>query len=400
MNAHSMLANLRWTIAVAGKELREAVRDRRSLMSGLFYGVWGPLVMAMALSAFARNQQTDSPITLTMTGAEHAAGLIDHLADKPVTVVSEPATETDVAALVRERRQTVVVQIGEDFSSKVRTARTAPVSLIYDAAWPASKRDADRIRGWLREYGVQVAETRLILRGVSPSIATPLDVRDRDVSTAASRAAAALATLPMFVLLATFVGGMSIAADVAAGERERGSLESLLVSPVSRLSLVVGKWLATSFVTLVTTALTLVVAHLVLSHPRIQAVDLPIGLPIADALTMWLILAPLALAVVAVQLWVAIQAKTFKEAQTQLSLLMFVPMIPGFLLAFGSLDVSELMRRLPIIGQHLLITDIVRGVPVEVLTVFRVTVATVVVAGAALWGAARTLSRERTARVS
>lgn len=400
MDVHTMLAGLRWTIAVAAKELREAVRDRRSLMSGLFYGIWGPLVMAMALSAFARNQQTDTPITLTMTGAEHAAGLISHLADKPVTVLAEPASGADGAALVRERRRTVVVQVSEDFAPKVRAARSAPVSLIYDASWAESRRDADRVRAWLREYGAQVAETRLILRGVSPSVVMPLDVRDRDVSTAASRAATALATLPMFVLLATFVGGMSIAADVTAGERERGSLEALLVNPVSRLCLVLGKWLATSVVALATTALTLVVAHFVLSHPSIQAVDLPIGLPIADAVTMWLILAPLALAVVAIQLWVAIQAKTFKEAQTQLSLLMFVPMIPGFLLAFGSLEVSDLMRRLPIIGQHLLITDIVRGLPVEAITVFRVTLLTAVTAGTAIWASARTLSRERTARVS
>ena len=129
-------------MSIARKEWREIVRDRRSLYSGLFYGIWGPLVMAMALSAFARNQQTDSPVSLSMTGTEYAAGLVAHLADKPVTIVTEPIAGTDVAALVRERRRTVVLQVGEDFAPLVRASKAAPVSLFYDAACAASRRDA------------------------------------------------------------------------------------------------------------------------------------------------------------------------------------------------------------------------------------------------------------------
>lgn len=189
-----------------------------------------------------------------------------------------------------------------------------------------------------------------------------------------------------------------MAADVTAGERERGSLEALLVNPVPRLVLVLGKWAATTAVTLVTTGVTLLVAHLVLSHPRLQAIDLPIGLPLADALIMWLILVPLACAVVAVQLWMALQARTFKEAQTQLSLLMFAPMVPGFLLAFGSLEVTDVMTRLPVVGQHLIISDMVRGLSPDPLVVARLTVITLAVAGVAMWASARALSFERSAR--
>jgi sodium transport system permease protein len=218
------------------------------------------------------------------------------------------------------------------------------------------------------------------------------------MSTAAGRAGAALATLPIFVLLAAFVGGMSVAADVTAGERERGSLESLLTNPVSPSSLVLGKWVATALVALATVTTTLAVSHLVLKHPRIQMIDLPVGLSVADAAHMWLLLAPLALLAAAVQLLIALQARTYKEAQTQLSLMMFLPMIPGFMFAFGSLQPAAWMARVPMLGQHLLITGLVRGEAPGVWAAGAVSALTLAAAAAALWSAAAVLTQERTVR--
>ena len=114
----------------------------------------------------------------------------------------------------------------------------------------------------------------------APAAISALDIAERDLSTAASRAAAVLGTLPIFVLLAAFIGGMSVAADLTAGERERGSLEALLMNPVPRLALVGGKWAATSLVAIATITVTLAVSHAVLRHPRIQAIDLPVGLSV------------------------------------------------------------------------------------------------------------------------
>jgi sodium transport system permease protein len=186
----------------------------------------------------------------------------------------------------------------------------------------------------------------------------PLSVGERDLSTAASRAGVALATLPMFVLLAAFIGGMSVAADVTAGERERASLESLLVTPASRAGLVAGKWMATTLVALATVALALMMCHVLLQHPRVQSVDLPLGLSAFDAVRIFLLLAPLAMLATAVQLAIALVARTYKEAQTHLSLLVFLPMIPGFLLAFGTLRPADWMFRVPMLGQHLLVSDL------------------------------------------
>jgi sodium transport system permease protein len=345
---------------VLRKELREIGRDRRSLLSGLFYGVWGPLVMGLALTATAREADPRATVMLPVQGAHHAASLMAFLRERHVAVV--PATEA-LEDGIRRRRQPVALTIADDYAASFSDAKPASLTLLFDGSWSTSKRQADRVRALLSEYSRQTADTRLIMRGVSPRAVAPLDIAERDFSTPASRAAGAMATLPLFVLLAAFVGGMSIAADVTSGERERGTLEALLVAPASRLALVAGKWLATALAALVTVAVALLVSQIVLRHPRVASIDLPVGLSQDEALRMWLLLAPLALLVAALQVAIGLVARTFKEAQTHLSLLMFVPMVPGFLLAFGAVPQAAWMAWTPLVGQHLAIAAIVGGTP-------------------------------------
>ncbi|MDH4066697.1 MAG: ABC transporter permease subunit [Acidobacteriota bacterium] len=380
---------------VAWKELREAVRDRRSLFSGLFYGVWGPLVMALALTAVARDRHHDGPITVPVEGGSHAPALIGFVEARGVDVQLASATAVED---VRAGTVPAVIQVGDDFASEFEAAKPARITLVYDGSRAASRRAAERVREVLGEYAARARDTRLVLRGVSPAVAGVLEIGERDLSTAASRASGALATLPMFVLLAAFVGGMSVAADITAGERERASLESLLITPASRWALVTGKWLATALVALTTLTVTLVVCHLVLRHPRVQAVDLPVGLSAGEAVRMWGVLVPLACLTSAVQLLIGFLARTYKEAQTHLSLLVFLPMIPGFLLAFGALEPALWMTLTPVIGQHLLVAQVVRGQAMAPTTVLAVSLVSAAAAAAALAIAVRVIGAESVLR--
>jgi sodium transport system permease protein len=348
----------RHIVTVARKELREALRDRRSLGSGLFYGVWGPLVMAMALLALARQHGPEAPITVSVDGQAHAASLMRFLADRSVIVVrAAEGVERDV----RERRVPVALIVHDAYPDEFSTARPAKVTLLFEGSWATSRTQADRVRALLGEYSRRVGDDRLVLRGVSPAVTMATHVIERDLSTAPGRAATVLATLPIFLLLAAFVGSMGLAADVMAGERERGSLEALLTHPVPRPALVAGKWAATVLVGLTTVGLTLSVSQVVLTHPRLQAFDLPIGLSLGDAARISGFLVPLTLMIAALQILVALFARSYKEAHTHLSLMIFLPMVPGFLFAFGSLTVQSWMSWVPMLGQHLMIGDIMRG---------------------------------------
>lgn len=383
------------TLAIARKEWREVVRDRRSLYSGLFYGVWGPLVMGAALLAMANQHGPLGPITVPAAGAGQAPALAAFLASRQVSLAE---AEADPAAAIRDRRLPLALVVDEDYAARWQASRPAEVALLYDSTWPEADRRADHVRRVLAEYAQQAGETRLVVRGVAPPAVTPLRVLERDYATVASRAGRALATMPIFVLLAAFIGGMSVAADVAAGERERGSLESLLLHPVRREVVVLGKWLAVSGAALATVVVALAMSYAVLQHPRLQGLDLPIGLSRGEAAAMLLALAPLALGAAAVQLLMAFHARTYKEAQTKLSMLIFVPMIPGFMFAFGTLEPAPWMAFVPMIGQHMIVTSLVRGEAVAAGPALLLAAATLAVAGAACWTAAGQLGRESVLR--
>jgi sodium transport system permease protein len=381
-------------ISIARKEWREIVRDRRSLYSGLFYGIWGPLVMGIALVAMASHQGELGPVTIGAQGTAQAPSLVSYLASRGVTVHDV----ADGPAAVRDRDVAAVLILDDRYAKRFTESRPAEVALLFNSTRPESSRYANHVRSILNDYSRAVGDTRLVVRGIAPRAIAPLRIVDRDFATVAERAGRAFATLPIFVLLAAFIGGMAVAADAGAGERERGSLESLLLHPVSRGSIVAGKWMAVSLAALATVALALVVSYGVLQHPRLQQLDLPIALTVNGVLAMAFILLPLVLAAAAVQLLMAFQSRTFKEAQTKLSMLIFVPMIPGFLFAFGTLDPAPWMALAPMIGQHMLVTSLVRGEPIAMSNAVALSVVTIAVVAGAIAAAARLLDREAVLR--
>ena len=280
-------------MAIARKEWREIVRDRRSLFSGLFFGVWGPLVMGIALLATARHQGELGAIAIGGHGASQAPALAAFLAARDVSIVEIVG---DPAAAIRDRRMPALLIVDDDYAERFAQSRPATVAVLHDSSWTESNRHAAHLKSLLADYSRAVGDTRLVVRGIAPSAIAPVRVIERDYATAADRSGRALATMPIFILLAAFIGGMSVAADVSAGERERGSLESLLLHPVSRASIVTGKWLAISAAAVATVVLALATSYAVMQHPRLQQLDLPIGLGVTDALLMLAVLTPLALA--------------------------------------------------------------------------------------------------------
>jgi sodium transport system permease protein len=155
----------------------------------------------------------------------------------------------------------------------------------------------------------------------------------------------------IFALLATFVGGMNVAMDVVAGERERRSLLPLLLNPVSRLTVVIGKWLATSIFSLGGLAITLLAFMVVDKAAVIQN-----PLFSSSALVYWVLLglAPLALLAAALQVAISVSCRTVKEAQTYLSFLIFFSMGIGMFLLFFSKKLTGWAAFLPIAGHQII----------------------------------------------
>ena len=383
------------TLVVFQKELKDAMRDRRSLVSIAMYALWAPLAVALALGAVARDRADDGEVAVHVEGAAQAPSLVHHLTQHGLLVVATGASAADA---IGSGAVEVALVVPPDHAERFAGARPAAVHLLYDGASSRGTARAARVRRVLAGYGQQVAATRLVLRGIGPDIATPLVIHDRDLSTAAARAGRLLAMLPVFFLLAPFVGGMALAVDATAGERERGSLEALLLNPTPAWVVVAGKWMAAVVFAGGTAAVMALVTSVALDLPRVRALDLPIGLPAADVAAVLLVLLPLALLAPALQMLLSLFAASAREAHTQVSLLTLIAAVPGFFVAFGSVPEGGWLTMVPLVAQQVQIGDLLSGRAVGAEVALVAAAVSLAAAGVALAATTRLLVRERIAR--
>jgi sodium transport system permease protein len=350
---------MRQLIVVARKELRDAFRDRRAISSLLFGSLVGPALVGVMFNAIADRQREIEDITLPVVGIEHAPALVDWLRQQSgVRVVDGPA---DAETAVRERREDVVVVIPADYAAKFRASSPVEVAVVSDGSQAAARPKVQRVRGLLQRYSSEVAALRLIGRGVSPAVVTPIRVQDREVSSAQQRAAQILNFIPLFIVLAAFTGGMQIATDSTAGERERGSLEPLLVNPAPRAAIAAGKWLASALSAALSVGITTALCLLLLRAIPLQ--DLGIRFRVGPQQVAWLLAAvgPLCLLATAMQTYLSTFARSFKEAQTYMGYLILVPALPGALSSMYPIASRPWMYPIPILGQHLLAIEVLGG---------------------------------------
>lgn len=351
--------------AVLRKELVDGIRDRRSVMSALIPPLMWPLMIVLMLNFIAEKRRQADDIEVPIVGARHAETLVDWLKQqRGVEVVDGPQ---DPYAAVRDGDVKFVIVIPEDYNELFAQSKAVEVELVIDRSDDDAGVFVRRARRLLSAYSGQIGMLRLVARGVSPAVAAPIRIDEVDVSSAQQRAAMVMAFLPMFLVLATFVGGMNIAIDTTAGERERGSLEPLLVNPAPRKSIVAGKWLASVVFAWASVLLTFVLLQQALERAPLESLGLRFQLDAGDVGSLMAAVIPLAFLASGLQVLVASFARSYKEAQTYVSFLIFVPMLPAFVMMFSPIDPQPWIAMIPLLGQHLLITEAMRGEPGSLL---------------------------------
>ncbi len=228
--------------AVARKELLDTLRDRRTLLVTLLPAVVaGPLVLMLMFTVIAGQIDRARELKLPAVGQAHAPALIAFLERQQVTLIAAPS---DYEAKVRGGELDVVLVIDDNFESDVAAGKAGKVQLVYDRSRDRAQPSIREAEALLRAYNRQWGSQRLLLRGVAPTVGNPLAVDAIDLATPQQSGAFLLFFLAYYGLFAAVMGGMAIALDVTAGERERQSLEPLLMTPARPLELVLGKWLA------------------------------------------------------------------------------------------------------------------------------------------------------------
>jgi len=346
---------------VYNKEVRENLRDRRSLFNSVLLGPILFPILFIGLAYFSSSKQqerVEQVLELPVVGAEHAPNLVSFLEQQGVVIEAAPE---DPEASVSAQDEQVIMRIPEEFPEQWKSGEPAVIELIADPSRRESDIPMQRVRGLLSAYGAQIGQLRLQLRGVSPTIRTPIMIKDVDLSTPQSRGMLVMIMLPYVLMITAFTGGMHLAVDSTAGEKERKSLEPLLINPVPRWQVMLGKMAATATYAFASLFLTLLAFRF--AFPMLPTgalgVDLSLGTKAIGGIL--LTVAPVVVLAAAMLTTLAALAKSLREAQSYMGLVFMIPMIPSLIFMVNPMKPETWMMSIPMFSQNLLIGEFVRG---------------------------------------
>jgi sodium transport system permease protein len=298
-----------------------------------------------------------SDLALPVAGADHRSALVEWLdAQADVTVVPAP---DDPAAAVRNSTLRVALVIPAEFADRMADGLPAPVTLLIDGS-AASRRAGDRVRGLIERYGADLGSLRLMTRGIAPDITSPVRLDLTDLSPPERTQGGLNYFVTALLMWMALFGGVAIATDSTLGERERASLEPLLLNPVSRTALIAGKWLAAAslacFFLIVAGLATLVVLRALPWHTY----GLQLLSSDRDLLTVTLLMWPVALFWTAVVAFVSTLARSQQQAQTYYGLLFMTVVLSTIATLLFSFD-APWLGAVPIVGQLTLSVELLGG---------------------------------------
>lgn len=375
MNAFKRVSVVFW------KEVTDNLRDRRSLFSALLSSLIGPVLMLILIVLLGQTlyvSAKETPLKLAVSGADRAPELILFLEQNGVDM---RLLKSDPESAVRNGLYEVVLVIPSGYQEAFSKGQPAPVELIIDSSRQSASVSVNRARTLINAYNLQIGNMRLLARGISPNVTQPLAVQQIDTATPESKAGFFLNMMPYFIVLVVFLGGMYVIIDTTAGERERGSLEPLLINPVARWEFVVGKLMAAIPFAVLTILITLVAFAIAFNFfPLENYIGIHIRLSLRVLAEIFLISIPMIVLASALQMIIATFTRSFKEAQTYVAFLPLIPAIPGIGLALLPIKASYWLMLIPTFGQQLIINKLMIDEPISLSYALVSAASTIVVA--------------------
>jgi sodium transport system permease protein len=353
-------------LIIIQKELLDNLRDYRSWITGLFWALFGPLLLGgmITLLGSALRENVEAPLFLPVSGAERAPSLIAFLEQRDIIIEPAPA---DAEAAVIAGDINVALIIPEEYSEEFSAGETATLQLVLDSTRQSAMADIERTRNALETYNRYIGVLRLSLRGVSPEVMRVVQIEEMDTATPQSQALIFISMLPYFIIFAIFNGASPVITDATAGERERGSLEPLLINPLPRGWFAIGKMLSAMPFAIINLIITLAgFAAIFRLLPVEDLLGVQIGLDIRALIAIFLICLPIVFLACAIQTLIASFTRTTKEAGTYLPFIGLIPSLPGLALAFLPVKPDLWTMLIPTFGQQILINQFLRYEPILV----------------------------------
>lgn len=378
-------------ITILAKELKDGIRDKRAVLSAMLFPILAPVLVYVMLTAIVSMRTGTDELVIPLQGGDNAPNLIAWLKERGITFRS---FERDPRPAVRDKVEDFVLVIPDDYRQQLGSVEPAVVELVSDSSRNDIRPQVSQLKGLIRQYSNEIASLRLIARGVAPQVMSTVRVVDIEIASKQEITAAVLSFIPLYIVLAAFVAGMGIAVDGTAGERERRTLEYLLINPVERFHIALGKWLAASAFSAFGMVTTLVLCVVAMQQIRLEELGLSFHMSAPQVIAMILAVLPLSFFAPGLQMLVGIFAKSFKDAQSYIGILVIFPMLPGLYSAFNPIPSEMWMFAMPVLGQHLLLTDAMGGKDVAVLALVLAGTSTLLLSVLIIGGTARLLHRE------
>lgn len=352
-------------MVICQKEMVDNLRDYRSWVTGLFWALFGPLLLGGLILLLGRTvrESLEESLILPVSGSEHAPNLIAFLEQRGVVTKPAPA-DPEAAVIAGDINVALIIspEHGENFSA----GQTATVQLVFDSTRQPAVADIRRARLLLESYSEYIGSLRLILRGISPEVIRAVQIEELDTATPQSQALIFVSMLPYFIIFAIFNGAAPVITDATAGERERGSLEPLLINPLPRGWVAIGKMLsAMPFATLNLLITLIGFAAIFQILPIENLLNVQIGFDLGTLTAVFLICLPIVFLACAIQTLIASFTKTTKEAGTYLPFIGLIPSLPGLALAFLPVKPDLWTMLIPTFGQQILINQFLRFEPIS-----------------------------------
>ncbi len=393
--------NLQNVSIVFRKELLDTLRDRRTLISSILLPILlFPLLFLGfgTLGFMIMTRIGQEKLAAGIRGAEHAPTLAARLQAHPELVTM--AADEDFRAAILAKRLRAVVEFPPGFEEQLRARPDAAQSVLlyYNSSDQRSDEAADDIEETIAQFGAELVQQRVATQGLPESIGEPFRITKQNVATAERVGGNILGLLlPYFIIVLCLTGAMYPAMDVTAGEKERGTIETILASPVRRTDLVLGKFLLVFLVASVTTVLAIASFSLTatLGAGLLARVSDRFVLAISGkaAAAVFFMVLPLAVTFAAGLMAIALLARNYREAQTYLGPLLFVVILPAVASMLPGIELTPKLALVPVLNVALVAREIFVG-NYPWMLIGMIFGSTCVYAALALWAAVRQFHRE------
>ncbi|MXR70285.1 ABC transporter permease subunit [Shewanella sp. JBTF-M18] len=368
-------------ITMVRKELTDAARDKRSVMAGLYYAIGAPLMMCGMFMILIGQITSPEALNITITHGERAPDLVKYLASNEIS----QGDEAD--------RKEIELIISPDYAANMAKSQAAEIVLIADNSNEKLQASIRRLEKALQEYSAEMGSLRLIARGIDPKVMQPIKVKVEDQATSDSKGGMILGVAIFMMVYAVFISGMNLAIDTSAGERERNSLALLLSHPVSTRNIVLAKVAAVTIFAMLGLILTLVISKVAYGFVPWQELGFSVNINVDFILLMLAIGLPIALMAAALQLFVSFMAKSFKEAQSYLTIVLIVPMMLSMAASYNI--APDTLQWLPVSGQMQALIAFIKGKELPMMQLALSSAITFIIALALALGMERSLKSEK-----